>query len=762
MVDLTPYKSGIEAAMNSAPAVCTDPRASFLNVLTAEGFAAPKVLAIGRLDRIDGNEDRRGKKSAWYVYNEIEDNQQSGQIIGVASYGDWKTGVSESWCSRSEHQMNTAERNSYRIAREAMRLEYERETAIKQKEAAARAFEIWSNSPQANDDHPYLLAKGVKAYDGVKLSRDGDLIIPSAVDNEIVSLQYIRDGDFLINGEPIGNKKFLTGGRTKGGWFVIEGETDVIYIAEGYATSASVHEATGKTTYIAYNAGNLYEVASYVKNTWPQSRIIISGDDDTGTAGNAGRTKAEQAAQGLGIECVFPTGVIDFNDMHKELGIKALREYLNPEKLEAYEAVKKPLSQAVERQPGILGDIADYYHATSGNDQHGFAIQTALAITSIILGRGYKTSLENYTSLYLLNVAKSGTGKEHAKTIIEKILYECGSGHLIAGDGYTSAGAVFSTLLDRPRHISVIDEFGRYLEAGRDLKGGNHHQREANTKLMESIGRAHSLIRPPSYSSMTLKKDAADAIKNRQVHNPAITLLTMTTPDTLFSTLDMGAIKDGFINRFIISISDAEREIRKHKQPIDVPDRIIRWVHDVTARSDKAHIANEPAAPVVLEFSSEAMKKQVEFQKYCIDQANYLERFGMAELTGRSNEMAMRLSLICALARDAGANEISGDDMDWGIGYVRHCLEKTIDRLKISVSHSSFEHQKKEILADLRERSTEGITWSQMQKTAPYSQHKPKDLKEIMQSLKDADLAGDEAYQPDGGGRPTTKWKALK
>ena len=102
---------------------------------------------------------------------------------------------------------------------------------------------------------------------------------------------------------------------------------------------------------------------------------------------------------------------------------------------------------------------------------------------------------------------------------------------------------MFSALLDRPKHLSVIDEFGRYLEAGRDLGKGNTHQREANTKLMESIGRAHSVMRPPTYSTMTLKKKDADEMKARYVHNPAITLLTMTTPDTLFRTWTWARLK---------------------------------------------------------------------------------------------------------------------------------------------------------------------------------------------------------------------------
>ena len=111
-----------------------------MDVLHAEGLKTPRALQIGKLERLDGSEDRRGKKSAWYVYNEIEDNQREGSIIGVASYGDWKLGTSENWSSRSEHQMNTKERLNYHAAREAMRAQHEAETKNRQSERKKSSF----------------------------------------------------------------------------------------------------------------------------------------------------------------------------------------------------------------------------------------------------------------------------------------------------------------------------------------------------------------------------------------------------------------------------------------------------------------------------------------------------------------------------------------------------------------------------------------------------------------------------------------------
>lgn len=764
MVDLTQFQAGINAALKKAPIACDDPRSAFLNLLSSEGFAPPQSLRIGKIDRIDGIDDRRGKKSGWYVYEEIEDNFNQGHIIGVASYGDWKLDLTRSWCSRSEQKMSAAELASYRAAREEMARQREEEERIRQEEAAKLSYDIWYNAQPANDDHPYLQAKGIKATTGLKLTDDNDLIIPAAVNNQIVTLQFIKDeGEYIVNGEPIGNKKFLSGGKFKGAWFVIDGEGDVIYIAEGYSTGRSIHEATGACVYICFNAGNIYEVSSYVKSKHLDKRIIIAGDDDKDNQVNTGRNKAEQAANGLGLECVFPEGFNDFNDMHFSMGINAVKTYLKPEN---FDSVKTKNSEKCEeiilRPDGFLGHVFDYYNATSGNHQPLFAIQCSLHICSTILGRKYKTNHDNWPNLYLVNVGKSATGKEHSKSLFERIMFESNMGHMVAGDGYTSAGAVFSTLLDKPSHGVIIDELGRYLEASRSGGAGNLHQREANTSIMEAISRSNSIMRPKNYSTMTVKKDAAKTLKDRYIHNPSISILGMTTPSTLFNSLDINAVKDGFINRFVICISDAQRQPRKKVESFGVPDIILSWIQDVSYRNPMDHLPTEKATPIVLQFTNQADLLQLEFEKECIERANKLEAVGMSELVLRSNEMAMKVALIHALSRDPQAKFIDEKDVKWAIWWVDKCQRQTTSKLKLSISFSDYEGQKKEILGALRDLGADGITKSAMNKTPPFSKYKAKDLTEIMEALKDAELAYDETFQTEGRGRPTVKWIALK
>lgn len=770
MVDLSPFKSRINAAAQNTVVDYDDPRAAFINELEAAGFTPPRHLVLGKIDRIDDPQDKKGQRTGWYVYNEFETKDDEAKILGVAVYGSWRGSPERvTWSSRSMNGMSLAEKMEYNRQLEHARIKREEEQAKVHAEVAQKAFEIWNNSPDADNAHPYLVRKQVPALDGVKISR-GNLVIPvitgNADESQICGLQFILPA----KDETGHDKYFLKGGRKRGCYFKFQGDDTTIFIAEGYATGASVHIATGCSVYIAFDAGNLYEVAAHVKAIHSSSRVVICGDDDIETKGNPGRTKALQAADGLNIAAVFPISgtpdkhYVDFNDLHVAEGLEAVAKCVNtkPTAYKKKKASNDDTNADLYRPSGILGEIVNYYHGTSGIKQPGFAVQTAILICSAILARNFTTNLDNRSSLFLMNIGKSGTGKEHPKKVLEIIMEATGNISLIAGDGYTSGAAVVSALQERPRHVTTIDEFSKYLQAANN-KYGNSHLSEANAQLMQAIGRLDGIMRAKSYATIGQTQDRKKSLANQFVINPAITLLAMTTPDDFFQTIDVNAIKDGFLNRFIICVSDVERQIREHKEPLPVPQSIIEWAGLIRERhKDTVEVATEAPKLNTVIFSVDAMALQREFQQWCIDQANALENYGMAEIPARSNEMSMRLALISALSRDPNADIITDQDMAWSIAWVKANLKTLIDRMKMSVASSEHEGHKKEILKALRERGEDGVTWSQMQKQAPFSKHKAKDLREMLSALLDADLAINEPYQSGGKGRPTVLWKAIE
>jgi putative DNA primase/helicase len=139
----------------------------------------------------------------------------------------------------------------------------------------------------------------------------------------------------FISGD--GAKKFLRGGRVAGCFFTLadpaKGGTDgPLVLGEGYATGASIHEATGHAVFCAMNSGNLLEVALAVRKLFPKREIVIAGDNDQFTDGNPGLTKATLAAKAIGARLAVPqfddlgNKPTDFNDLAIAQGLDAVRE----------------------------------------------------------------------------------------------------------------------------------------------------------------------------------------------------------------------------------------------------------------------------------------------------------------------------------------------------------------------------------------------------------------------------------------------------
>ena len=149
-----------------------------------------------------------------------------------------------------------------------------------------------------------------------------------------------------LNRDADGNKKFLFGGAIAGCFHRIPGTDDVVAVAEGYATAASIHRATGWTVLTAFNAGNLLPVARAWRDVHPGCRLVVCGDDDRwAPTGNVGRAKAEACAGEIGGTALFPSFAedegrpTDWNDLHQREGLEEVKRQL--------------LAGAEQRQPNI-------------------------------------------------------------------------------------------------------------------------------------------------------------------------------------------------------------------------------------------------------------------------------------------------------------------------------------------------------------------------------------------------------------------------
>ncbi|WP_027709837.1 DUF3987 domain-containing protein [Zooshikella ganghwensis] len=387
--------------------------------------------------------------------------------------------------------------------------------------------------------------------------------------------------------------------------------------------------------------------------------------------------------------------------------------------------------------PGVLGEVVQFANQTARRKQPALAVQSALALGSVVCGRYYKTDKGNFSSLYFLNIAKSASGKEHCKDVVEQVLEASGYGRLISGSGYTSSGALFSELLHEPNHISIIDEFGKYLEGSQHKM--NPHKAEAITRLVEAWSKCGSSLYPPVYSTMGMSKQAAEEMRKRCIKHPALTLLALTTPGTFYGALSPELVKDGFLGRFIVMESQLKRQVSSDPGLIEVPENITKWVATIRenlAGNLTSHMPpeNKPAQNILV-FEESALQRLKALDQEIIQKMDELEQFGIEVLLGRTREKAMRIALILALSVDPFAETITRQVTDWAIDYVRYHDYYMVDTVVNRVGGSSFETQLKECVHEIEKAKERGLTLYEIGRNPSFSKMRGKERKEILDDI---------------------------
>ena len=271
----------------------------FAEAIRRSGLDVPsEIILDGKLRRFRSTESKKFDRSGWYV----------GHADGIPciTFGCWREDITQTVKADMGSKKWTPAEEMAHIARVAAAkkqrdAEIERDRSV----AASTVETIWAGGAQATPDHPYLKRKGIEAH-GARVTGDGRLMVPLfSPDGELSSLQYIDES---------GGKLYHAGGQT-GGMYWMLGTLDqpgVLYIAEGFATAATIHQATNRPCIVAYSAGNLVPVTGSLREQMPDQDLFIVADHDKS---GIGQKYAEQACAKYGARMVvIPTLGDDAND----------------------------------------------------------------------------------------------------------------------------------------------------------------------------------------------------------------------------------------------------------------------------------------------------------------------------------------------------------------------------------------------------------------------------------------------------------------
>jgi phage/plasmid primase-like uncharacterized protein len=468
MADLSKVLGGPWAP--SPEKLVAPPEVQLIDAMRAAGLEPPDHIEMdGKIHRFrSGTKGApgHGDKPGWYLV--------FGDGIPAGRFGCWRAGFESSFRADVGRKLTQTEEMSHakRLA-EAKAL---RDAAIeRQHQVASETVEkIWTGAQAALPDHPYLAKKGIGVH-GARATGDGRLVVPLYdADGTLSSLQYI---------DHEGGKLYHAGGQT-GGKFWVVGSSDelgTLYVAEGFATAATIFEATNRPCVVAYSASNLVPVTGSLreKHGIMQDIVIVADHDQSGV----GQRYAEQASAKYGARMVMPPILGDANDYAQAghnlaaLLMPPANDWLIP--ADEFSAQPSPISWLVKRW--IQSQALVMVHGPSGGGKTFVVLDWCLRMASGIPDWcGHKVRQGNV--VYLAGEGHHGlrgrvaAWKHHNKAGKLNMWLSKDGCDLNTPIGYLKVVEQVRMLKDRPSVI-VVDTLHRFLA------GDENSAQDAKTML---------------------------------------------------------------------------------------------------------------------------------------------------------------------------------------------------------------------------------------------------------------------------------------
>ncbi|EEG9367536.1 DNA primase [Escherichia coli] len=327
-----------------------DPVTEFAQVLENAGLVIQGLPQMdGAIHRVATRDDKKGAKSG--AYKAYLDGRPAGWYRDYRSADDSPT----NWVFSGGEQHDPLARLHLRAFAQQQRDDNARKLQQQYNKQARYARSYINQLPQATE-HEYLTRKGILAAPGVRLNNKNELVIPfSNSRGEIRSYQRIpvtggKDARILKDSEKTGN--WFTFGTPENG--------RPLLFAEGYATAASLHEATGLPVLMTVDAGNMIDVAENARQIWTDSPFVFCADNDHQRKINKGVSSAQKAAASTHGEVIIPAfteaekaqGLTDFNDLDASRGRDAFQRAMNAQ-LE-YIGIPTPNNDTTDRREAIV------------------------------------------------------------------------------------------------------------------------------------------------------------------------------------------------------------------------------------------------------------------------------------------------------------------------------------------------------------------------------------------------------------------------
>jgi hypothetical protein len=331
--------------------------------------------------------------------------------------------------------------------------------------------------------------------------------------------------------------------------------------------------------------------------------------------------------------------------------------------------------------PGFIGEYCDYTLRTAYAKQPVLTLFGGICLQAALASRKLTDPFGNQTSLYVVCLAESGTGKDRPRKVNREILSLAGSG-IEGPEDLASDSGLLSAISENPGCLLQIDEIGKLLTVVNQSGASAGHLYNIQTLMLRLYSSVGSIYKGKAYG---------DRRKNVEVYMPCPVIYGSTVPDSFWGSMSSESISDGFLARLIPVVGDEDPECSTpFSQP--VPQSLIDHAQEWDRRTyGSGNLAAQCPSPPVAPYDDAAM----ELMRSKSDEWRQRARTSneWRPVWVRAAEKASRLALVYAASRSSESPQIDAEAYQWASDVIEWSTELYESMGTHKIADSEFERK---------------------------------------------------------------------
>ncbi|MBA2127183.1 hypothetical protein DLM45_13265 [Hyphomicrobium methylovorum] len=313
--------------------------------------------------------------------------------------------------------------------------------------------------------------------------------------------------------------------------------------------------------------------------------------------------------------------------------------------------------------PGLVGEIVDWMEASSDRPNRALMLGAALTFVATLAGRKFATPSNLRSNNYVVTLAPSGHGKDHAIGRIKTLSAAAGLDRYVGPARIMSASALRKLVAREPAVACFMDEFGGFIGQIHDRRAGLHNAM-IRYDMLEMFSAAGTFFAGAEYAGEAATK----------VFAPNFSISGTSTPESFWSSLSSLSASDGLLARLILLDVTGPKpaRVKPRLSPNDVPAALVDAVRALAERGGNLAATLSDRAPKAITVPLDAEAEEIDADNIAgLDAAESSASPEAMPFLNRVREHALKLALVVAVGCNPSAPVITGPVMEWAYRLAR-------------------------------------------------------------------------------------------